>query len=383
MTNNRFDLMYVSCGSFWKNACIKPYQHHDILLKYVNRILPLNIHIALPMSGETYFKDLLNTGNQSKVMSTWQELPYKVYPKLYDGPIDGMLINGNGSTWDYVLPDGTEISAKEACDYLVEKAIYCKDNNLPVILFDPDNFVNFMDGKNDEASTEDTNYTYRIYNELKDYDKFTLASPFEYGTSVHHKSEIFIPFTLDKEINTEIKKFSERNYFTKYVGSNYHRDHFVEYFNKCSKYGNVQVVGSGWSKYKKQYPNINWKFKFPLTTEKVYDYYSDSKFALYGTTKDFSKHGHYTLRIREFYEAGVFVIPENLDYMVNSICLEGDHKFTIDDIMENRLNNYFSSELINRIDDLYEKLVKEQRQKLIKKFDAEQYARKVVELLNG
>lgn len=373
MDNKRFNLMYVSCASFWKNACIKPFQHHDILLKYINRMLPLNIHIALPMSGDTYFKDLLETGNQKRVMSTWQELPYKVYPTLYDGPIDGMLINGNGSTWDYTLPDGTEISAKEACDYLVEKAIYCKENNLPVILYDPDNFVNFMDGKNDNVSTEDTNYTYRIYNELKDYDRFTLASPFEFGTSVHHKSEIFIPFTLDKEIKTEIKDYDERSYFTKYCGSNYHRDHFVDYFNKCSKYGKVQVVGSGWSKYKVENDNIEWKFKFPLTTEKVYDYYSDAKIALYGTTKDFSKHGHYTLRIREFYEAGIFVIPENLDYMINSICLD-NYKVTTDD-----LDNLD----INYIRNNYKSLVSEQREKLIKKFDAEQYARKVVELLNG
>lgn len=370
-----FNLVYVSTASFWKNACIKPYQHHDYLFKYLNRIMPLKIHIAVPMSGDTYFKNLVETGNDSRVMSTWKQLPYKVYPGLYTGEMDGLFINGNGATWDkYTLCDGSEVNAEQMCNYIVNLAIQCRENNLPVILHDPDNFVNFVDGKENKVSNKLTNYTYRVYNLLKDYDKFTMSSPFEFGSAANHPGELFIPFTLDKEIRTPIKPYEDREFFTRYVGSNYYRDHFVDYFKKCTQFGRTQVAGSGWSWYQKNVKEpIEWKHKFPLTTENVYDVYSDMKIALYGTSKVYNGHGHYTLRIREFYEAGVFVIPEDYDYMINSICLDG-RPYTIQDLMNDKSFDFIKQD--------YEALVDEQREKLIKKFDAQQYAEIIADCLS-
>lgn len=376
MSDKKFNLMYVSTASFWKNACIKPYQHHDLILKYLNRILPLEIHIALPMSGDTYFKNYLKTGNKSRIMSTWRDLPFHVYPELYSGPIDGMLINGNGATWDYTLPDGTFVSKKDAADYLVKRALECRENGLPVILYDPDNFVSFIDGNEGTLGFgKEVNYSYRIYEALKDYDKFTLASPFEYGTTIQHPGEIFIPFTLDKEVKVPIKPLSEREYFTRYVGSNYYREHFIEYFKKCAGYGRTQVCGSGWTKFYKECPEIEWKHKFPLTTENVYDFYSNAKVGLYGAPPVLAKSGHYTLRVREFYEAGTFIIPENYDHMINSMCINSFNCNINDDLMNGKFD---ISELS---DDDYELIVNIQREKLIEKFDAEQYANIIAERL--
>lgn len=378
MDDKRFNLMYVSSASFWKNACIKPYQHHDVLLKYLNRIMPLEIHIALPMSGDSYFKDLLETGNKSRVMSTWRDLPFHIYPTLYDGPIDGMLINGNGATWNYTLPDGTEVSDIEACDYLVNRAIECRENGLPVILFDPDNFVSFIDGNADNKSFDKrVNFCYRIYEELKDYDKFTLASPFEYGSMIQHPGEIFMPFTLDKEIQTEIKPLSERSCFTKYVGNNYYREHFVEYFKSCARFGVTEVYGSGWTHFHESCPEVAWKHKFPLTTDRVYDFYSDSQIGLYGSPPPLTKLGHYTLRVREFYEAGTLIVPEDVEHLKSAICIDFFNVNIQNDILGSDTNP-----LEGLTDSLYEEIVQEQRAKLIKKFDAEQYAQQIAERLS-
>lgn len=368
MSNKSFNLLYISISSFWKTACIKPYLHHDLIFKYLNRLMPIDIHIGLPMPGDTYLRDYLETGNKSRIMTSWKDLPFHLYPDLYYGDIDGMVINGSGTANDHVRADGTVIDKEIVANYIVSRAIECMNNGLPVILFDPDNFICSLDGKgNHKWIKENTNYTARVYEALKDYDKFTLASPLESGTDAHHRSEIFVPYTIDKEISVPIKPLSERNYYTKYVGSNYYRDHFVEYFKKCSEFGKVLVAGAGWTGYK-NIDSVEWKRKFPLTAENIYGFYSDSKIGLYGSPPQLVNKGHYTLRVRDFYDSGVFIVPEAYPHYIESMCID-NYPMTIKHITN------FGFDLIKDLSDSdYESLVLQQRELLIKKFDAEQYA---------
>lgn len=377
MEEKRFNLLYVSISSFWKTACIKPYLHHDIIFKYLNRMMPIDIHIALPMPGENYLRQYLETGRDSRIMTSWKSLPFYVYPDLYTGQVDGMVINGSGTANEHVCADGTILPKELIADYIVNQALQCKQNGCPIILFDPDNFVCSLDGNSSGHRwiNDRTNYTARVYDLCKDYEKFTLASPLECGTDMHHPSEIFIPYTLDKEIDVPIKPLSERNYFTKYVGSNYYRDHFVEYFDKCSEMGKTLVAGAGWTGYHKSYPNIEWKRKFPLTAENMYDFYSDSQIGLYGSPPALVNRGHYTLRVRDFYESGVFIVPEAYDHYIKSICIP-DYFYTISQL---KSGVKFGEGLS---DDDYENIVRKQREVLVKKFDAEQYAEIFAEKLS-
>ena len=375
---DNYNIVYVSIASFWKNSCIKPYLHHDVIFKYLNRIKPITIHIALPMPGSEYFKKLIDTGRDNRVLTSWRELPYKVHKSLYCGDMDCLFINGNGGfQGDVEDYNGEKFTPKQIADYIVNLALQCKINNLPVVLYDPDNFITFCDGKKkDNISTEETNYTYRVYQLLKDYDKLILASPFEFGLNSECKNkEIFVPFTLDKEVCGDIKPLSEREFFTRYVGSNYYRDNFVPYFKKCSEFGPTEVAGAGWTHYYEECADVIWRRKFPLTNESVYPHYSNSKIGLYGTTSEsFLGYGHYTLRVREFYEAGTFIIPEKYDYMINSICTDFFKLNIEDDIMNSDHNP-----LDGITDEIYNEIVQEQRVKLVEKFDAQQYAELLAE----
>jgi hypothetical protein len=340
-------------------------------------MMPIDIHIALPMPGTNYLCQYLETGRDSRIMKSWKSLPFHVYPDLYTGEVDGMVINGSGTSNEHVCADGTVLSKDIIADYIVNRALYCMMNNLPIILFDPDNFVCSLDGDSSKHRwiKDKTNYTARVYELCKDYEKFTLASPMESGTDVHHPSEIFVPYTLDKEINVPIKPLSERQYFTKYVGSNYYRDHFVQYFNECSKIGKTLVAGAGWTQYYESYPDIEWKHKFPLTAENIYDFYSDSQIGLYGSPPALADRGHYTLRVRDFYDSGVFVVPEAKEHYIESICIS-EYFYTI----EHLLNGIKFGEGLS--DDDYENIVRKQREVLIKKFDGEQYAEIFAEKLS-
>lgn len=339
--------------------------------------MPIDIHIALPMPGINYLNQYLETGRDSRIMTSWKSLPFHLYPDLYMGEVDGMVINGGGTADEHICADGTVLSSEVVTNYIVNQAFRCMTNNCPIILYDPDNFVNSLDGNSSGHARikKETNFTALVYDLCKDYEKFTLASPMESGTDMHHPSEIFVPFTLDKEIDVPIKPLSERKYITKYVGTNYYRDHFVEYFDKCSEMGKTLVAGAGWTPYYKSHPNIEWKHKFPLTAENIYNFYSDSQIGLYGSPPALADRGHYVLRVRDFYESGVFIVPEAKDHYVKSMCIP-DYFYTIHQLLQ---GVKFGEGLS---DDDYEGIVRKQREVLIKKFDGEQYAEIFAEKLS-
>lgn len=360
-----YNLLYLSIGAFWRNSMFAFFRNHDILFKYTDKKLPLQIHLGIPMKGETFFKGLLE-GDDRNVIKTWKCLNYKVYESLYEGTFDGLLINGSEDFWDITLPDETTLSGQDINKYVLNKCEEAMKDNKPVILYDTDGFILNMVKSSDKPSLSK-----RIYDLCKDYNKFTVQRPFEESLNLECR-EMFLPFTLDPETAREdIVPYEEREYFTRYVGNNYFRDNFVPYFKASTNYGKVQVCGSKWDKYHEEIPEIEWKHKFPLTLDKSKEYYSNAKVGLYGTAGSHKELKHFTLRIREFYDAGVFIIPEDEEYLTEKICLD-ENRITTTDLLNNKEIN---------IKDNYEELVLKQRKKIEQFFNAELYVDEFVKLL--
>ena len=366
-----YNLVYISQGTFWKNAKMKTFEHQDVLFKKINEIIPLEVHIGLPMYGDTYLRRLIYDNNDKMVMKTWRNyIPYKIYDGFYEGDKDCVFINGCETFNEVLTPKGIKYSNEDMFNYIIEICNECKDNNKPIILYDPDDFIhqNFL---------QNQSISRIIYDNYKNYNKFYLMGPFYKGIESECKNDyVFVPFGLDPDIvSSEIKPKSERNYIVKYVGNNYFRENFVPYFIEASKYGKVKVNGHHWTKIARdnsKFENLEFGRAFPLTVDNTVDYLSDSIIGLYGTFKKESynvnrERGHFCLRIREFYQAGLFIIPEDLDYLKETV--------SIDNITTSNISSFN----FNMSDTEYRILVKRQREKLLKTFDITKYAKYIVE----
>ena len=357
-----YNIVYISVGTFWKIAKLKTFEHNDVLFKDIAKKKDITVHIGLPMNGDTYLSKLLN-GNDKMVTDTWKKIPYKIYDGFYKGEVDSVFINAFETYSDTRTPSGEIITSDDVINYICSTCDYCVANNKPIVLYDPDNFINLnIKTKNNSESIPKL-----IYNKYKDYNRFYLSGPFMYGVYNDCVNDYtFIPFGLDKDDKQEINPFSEREYVTRYVGNNYFRDHFIPYFEKCSNYGKTTVNGYNWGNASKnnKFPNLEFGKSFPLSGNKVKEFFRNVKIGLYGTTKEFRNDGHFTLRIREYYQAGIFVVPESIDYMIDAICLD-DYKITCDNIEDFNFN---------MTDEEYKILVERQREKLSELFDISQYS---------
>lgn len=366
-----FNLGYTTVWQPWKSAGIKTWLHNDAIFKYLRRRLTkkgvdLNIHVLYPQQGLHYYKEVLE-GKTSRMMNSVVEFSPIFYDEPYEGDLDAILIEFS-TLKDIEMYDGRVYTVKDQMNYYINLINKMYEGNKHIIWYDADAYL-YLGGITGRYS----NHGYEIYKEVfrPDYENQTLITPMEdHPLKGEFKNFLFVPFNIDKEkINDydSIKKKSERGYISKYVGNNYMRDHFHDYFCNLAEYGNIIVHGSGWGKYKNLNPNIDYAGRFALTAEKSREYYQDSVIGLYGNPDEFKPYKHYTLRIREFVEAGCFIIPEDT-YIKDHIIVPG-FEFTISD-----LNNKDKVEkLINLSDEEYRDLIKKQRDIIMKFFDCELY----------
>lgn len=356
------NLVYISQGTFWKNAKMKTFEHHDILFKDLANKIELTVHIGLPMFGDTYLKRLLD-GNDKMVMKTWKEIPYRIYDGFYTGEIDSIFINGCEYFNEVKTPSGKIITNDDMYDYIYDICDKCYNDNKPIVLYDPDDFINL----NLRVNSGSKSISRLVYDKYKHYNNFYLIGPCMNGVRNDCINEyMFVPFGLDKNNKCEIKPFSERHYVTRYVGNNYFRENFIPYFRECSNYGKTTVNGHHWTQVARDNSdceNLVFGRGFPLTIDKVENFFNDAKIGLYGTVDKFKSNGHFTLRIREYYQAGIFIIPENIDYMINSICID-NYKITCNNISDFNFN---------MTDEEYNYIVNKQRDKLADIFDISKY----------
>ena len=377
------NILYVSIGSFWKNACMKNYQHHDLLFKYMNEIEPIKVTIGVPVQGPCHLKKLLEGSGNHLLQKVWRDdIPFEVFDHLQlDTTCDCMIINGSENFYDLDLGNSHFLNGYEISEEVIRTAEEMLRLNKPVVLFDQDNYINEVLGSNKDSSK---NLTFCLYDKFKRDPNFYLTGPFRYGSDMESSKELFneytfIPFVVDPEDKSEISKLSEKQYVTKYTGNNYHRDNFIDYFVECSKYGKVLVNGSGWkpaSRDLKDNENLEFKPKFPLTYEKVTNYYKEALFGLYGTTNidSFRKYGHYTLRLREFYQAGIPIVVEDLEYLSNLIPFGVNDKSVKGQISR-------IAEIHNQ--DYYESIVEYQRNIIASEFSAIKYADTLYDIVKG
>lgn len=373
-------ILYVSIGSFWNNACMKNFQHHDLLFKYMDELESIIVDIAIPMQGPSHLSRLLDGNGMHLVQSVWRDdIQFIVHPSLKDiKNYDCMIINGSENFQDIELLNGSILSGEEISKWVINKAEESLKNGIPVILYDQDNYVNERLGSKDATK----NLAYMLFRKFRLIKGFYLTGPFKFGQQmlVGENKAIneytYIPFVVDDDISLNIKSLNEKSYFVKYAGNNYHRDNFIDYFIHSSKYGNVLVNGSGWRSVSREYSDnnrIQFKPKFPLTYEKVNDYYGDSVIGLYGTTniESFRNYGHYTLRIREFYQAGIPFAVEDLDYLQNLNLFPGYNIFEQIDLFGTMNGN--NHEYIN--------MVEEQRRIIKENFSARYYSKILYDII--
>ena len=376
-------ILYISIGSFWNCACMKNYQHHDLLFKYINRIEPSEVVIGVPVQGPSYLKSLLSSGNVNRLQKIWRDdINFNVSAdlQLLNSSCDCMVINGSENFQDIELPNSTILNGDEISKLVIDTAAEMLAKNKPVVLFDQDNYINEKLGSDDKSK----NLAFCLFNKFKSDKNFYLTGPFKYGNRMESSKElyneyVFIPFVVDPEEACKPINISDKSYITKYAGNNYHRDNFIDYFVECSKYGNVLVNGSGWkqvSRNIKNNENLEFKPKFPLTYEKVVPYYQDALLGLYGTTNipSFRDYGHFTLRIREFYQAGIPIIVEDLEYL--------DDLFLFKDSERSVASQVKRIVGINK-QEYYESIVEHQRELICNKFSAIKYAKILYNLLKG
>lgn len=367
-----YNLLFIATGSPWKNSLLKCWQHQDAVLKAFCDKHDTVIHIGIPIRGATYFEKLLE-GKDSRVMTGWKRLPYRVYDHLYDGEYDGVVLELAAFFSDIELPGGQVVDASEVNLYVANKCIEAMDADKPILMFDPDGYsIRGLSLKDKD------NQLKHIFNMCKNYHKFTLVTPFEFGLGHEGVHEEFMPYNFDVDtLPTEIVPMSQRQFITRYVGNNFHRDNFVPYFKELAKYGTVEVYGKNWGSYEADNPEVIWGTKFAFTEERAYPFLSQALIGLYGTVPVLAEKGHYTLRVREYAQAGVFIIPE-CDYMYS-------HMMT--PIYPVSISDIFDSDEMHSIMSLdneqYETLVLDQQEVLCEFFDARKYVHIYEESLLG
>ena len=238
--------------------------------------------------------------------------------------------------------------------------------NIPILWYDGDG----------DLPLSKYTYSNQLYDScnLKDYENITVIGPYEYNIIDKVKKFVFVPYNLDYDnIPDIIPDKTNYEYITTYVGNNFKRKHYSEYFEKLCKYGKVRVIGAGWSEQRKSNTKVNYEPSQILTRDQFSKIFKESLIGLYGVPKSCIKIGHYTLRISEYLISGMYIVPEKLQHMVD--------KFPPNQIFLEDLMNEDKSDFLKDLSINYEKYVKEQREFLKKTFDSNNYVKVYAEAL--
>lgn len=372
---NKFNILFLASGACWKNALWKNWQHQDAILKYACKELNGKITVGIPMNGSTYYQDLLK-GKDARVQTGWKQMEVDFSPNLYKGEFDAIVLE-LAEFWNdlEINPKTKEVIKGEVINQYVEDTLRkAMEDKKPILLFDPDGFI-----QRSILIPGNKNMTKWAYDICEGYEKLTVASPIENQFDLPC-NQFFLPYNVDPEsLVDEINPKSRREFLTRYVGNNLNREQFVQYFDACSKLGRTEVRGKFWGKYKTEYPDIEWGPKFAFTQERVPSHYGDMLIGLYGTLDELADLKHYTLRIREYLQAGVIIVPER-DYIIEKLVVD-EFPYTAYDLLDESKSQEMIDRLTNMSDEEYSSIVHKQREKALEVFSALNYVNDYVNAL--
>lgn len=359
-----YRLGYITFGTPWKSSAMKIWLHHDAVFGQLVKNHDVKVVNLAPPRGEQHFRKVLD-GRDRVLMNSILELKvdWREHLDQTSDTLDGLflelghkfgdleMINSSGES--YIL-QGSLIN-----DYILKLVESMMKANKPIVLFDADTFAV-------SSTLQDKRFEFLtplVYEMVKDYEHFTLMSPMK----KHPSGGEFVPFNFD---STRAKKFvdkSSRQWFSTYVGNNYFRSQFADIFLNASHVGKVRVVGAGWVETAKKYESEQLHFlgKYAVTEDKAYEMFSNSVIGLYGNPYNLKEVQHFTLRHREYFCASTFIIPENVDYMVDAFCIDS-FKVTTDDV---KSDNDLMREIISMSDNSYHEIVNTQMSQVANQFE--------------
>lgn len=346
----------------WIGLGRKMWEHHHHIFRIINSELEeLEIYPMVRPQNKSKIKKYL-AGDTSVLVEGFQNIKFNFVEdndKSYISELDGIFLEpGRVFLMDEVFGaknDRIE-NARQLLYMKVREAIKL---GLPIL---------FYDGDADLMSTyESGNYAKQLFDDLdlNNYSKCTVVGPYEDCKGKINNFK-FVPYNIDFETlpkREELKDASERNILSTYFGSNYHRNSFIPHFNKVAEYGKMRIFGSSWNG--KKMPEVELNKAEWLAEGEFNKYYNESLFGLYGDNDLTGDYKHYTLRVAEYLKAGIYIVPDTDDYLVE--------KFPTSNLL---ISDLYHNNGLDRINDLksnYVDRVMIQREVLKDTFDSRNY----------
>lgn len=348
----------------WIGMARKMWEHHHHIFRIINSdIEDLEIHPMIRPKNKSKIRKL-ESGDTSVLVDGFQNIKF-VFHEEFDNYTDYdalFLEPGRVFMMDEVFAHPDMVSINKHRSNIIHKIITCMNKGLPILWYDGD--ADLM------TTYESGNFAKQLFDDLhmNNYPNCTVIGPYE-DCKNKIKNFIFVPYNID--FNTlpgefELLDASNRNILSTYFGSNYHRNSFIPHFNEVSKYGTMRIFGSSWNGNKM--PNVELNKAIWLSEGEFKQYYDESLIGLYGDNDLTNDYKHYTLRICEYLKSGIYIVPDNKDYIVEKF--PSDNLFISDFYYP---HNSVIEDMLNILRNNYIEMVLYQRSKLAPAFDSYNY----------
>lgn len=351
----------------WANSIMKMWTHHADIMELISHQYPIEIYTMVKPRG---IKNIhkYNDGDNSVVIPGFREIKFhfnETSDNEYLDKIDACFLEV--SRIQLCVPGFSSKSeeAKLIENSLKHKVKYFMERNIPIIWYDGDGDLYIPKQSRDE------NFCIRLYNDLdmKNYKNITVIGPYMMGLYENSKyvdinNFKFVPYNINfDKINKEVLDSEKRFYLTTYVGNNFRRSNLYEVFNNMSKFGKIRIFGD--YRWKRDRFDSDIELNGPLISDTGFNkYFDESLIGIYGTHSMGNKIGHFTLRVTEYIRAGIYIVPENEEYLKKLIKSE----ITVDDFKSDNIESCKNK--LKNLSDNYVSLVNDQREKLSEFFDS-------------
>ena len=348
----------------WKDCPMKMWVHHADIIEILSREIDINIFTLIKPSNLSKIKRYEN-GDKSVIVDGYQNVKFnfmETEDASYLDCIDACFLEVSRMC---IFGISDKNIRDSIITILVDKIKYLMNRNIPIIWYDGDGdlYIKKQSGENFNL------YLYNVL-DMKSYEKCTVIGPYEIGLSkksdfVEINNFKFVPYNInfDKVYPNEIESSINRSYLSTYFGNNFRRSNFVNKFNTISnsECGTLRIYGKGWDKSKLD-NKIELNNAITLTIDEFINYYNESLIGIYGSFKKGYDIGHYTLRITEYLKAGIYIVPDDVPYLIDKF---PSNNLTIKDFYSDNVKSK-----INFIKNNYINLVEIQRKKLSWNFDS-------------
>lgn len=365
MNREKFSLAYFCHYSApWQGKMFKMWEHQDTIFNLINKEIPLEIHNMFTPENDKDMIKYLN-GDKSIVVKGFQDIEM-IFGSSEIKNCDALFLELGDTFRKEHGSQNLNKEQLEELDYFKSVIKVYLDNGKPIVIYDGDASI-FREADRAKKFAKELYYEMNLGN----YNNVHVFGPYLAGFEKINNFH-FVPYNADFSTFNEIKDRSDNDILSIYIGNNLRRLNFIEFFNKISKFGKMKVYGKNWDKEKFE-STVDLNSSVKLTRDNLGDYYNNCLFGLYGSSPEgVDVLQHFTLRIIEYLSQGIYVIPLTYRYLLD---LFPDNQIKMEDLLEN------PDEIIKYLRSNYIELVKEQREKLKKVFDSNNYKNLYINVL--